>query len=122
MIQQELNHKILILFLLHILHYEFNQEEECHVIIQLLLEKIMVIYMLILLIIYLNKSSITTLLLLEYGSSQKKDSKAGGTVIHITGCNFIKGKIFVFVGIAVNWFYESIFTIEVIYCTAPTKY
>ena len=62
---------------------------------------------------------------LEDGTSAAKGSEAGGTVIKITGSNFVADETIVFIGDAVNWICEideSRFTSEVIYCTVPAKY
>ncbi|CAD8178892.1 unnamed protein product [Paramecium pentaurelia] len=59
---------------------------------------------------------------LEDGTSQAKGSEAGGTVIKITGSNFVQGETLVFIGKAVNWICEideTRFTSEIIYCTVP---
>lgn len=59
------------------------------------------------------------------GTSPAKGSEAGGTVIKITGDNFVKGETIVFVGKAINWICEideTRFTKTEIYCTVPPKY
>ena len=62
---------------------------------------------------------------LEDGTSAAKGSEAGGTVIKITGSNFVADETMVFIGDAINWICEideSRFTSEVIYCTVPAKF
>lgn len=59
------------------------------------------------------------------GTSPARGSEAGGTVIKITGDNFVEGETIVFVGVAINWICEideSRFTKNVIYCTVPPRY